>query len=127
MTSIFDEQFQQLLERFPSATFETRADGSRRIRIPDYQLPKGGWNRESTAIYFVTMPSYPQAQPDCFWTDPGLTLANGGIPKNASVNNNHGGPEQLLWFSWHASKWNPNGDSLLTYVHVIDRRLRQVE
>jgi hypothetical protein len=63
-----------------------------------------GLSRQPTVVYFVTSPSYPMAQPDCFWTDPQLRLASGAMPQNTSVNNNHGAPENLLWFSWHTAK-----------------------
>ncbi len=125
MKSLFEEHFQSLVDAYPGASYELRPDGSRRIRVPGCALPGGGWNMAETTVYFVTSPSYPMAQPDCFWTDPQLRLASGAMPQNTSVNNSHGGPENLLWFSWHAAKWDPNRDSLLTYLKVIGRRLQE--
>lgn len=123
MKSLFEVHFQSLSEAYPGATYEVRPDGARRIRVPGYAMP-AGWNTAVTTIYFIVSPSYPMAQPDCFWTDPQLRLASGAMPQNTSVNNNYG-PENLLWFSWHASRWDPNRDSLLTYLKVIGRRLQE--
>jgi hypothetical protein len=127
MNSIFDIHFKDLVELHPRASIDLRPDGSRLVSVPNYALPRGGWNASATTIYFIVMSSYPQAKPDCFWTDPELRLANGGTPKNSSINKNHGGAQNLQWFSWHASTWNPNKDSLLTYLRVIDRRLREFQ
>jgi len=127
MNSLFEEQLGKLRNLYPEATAELRPDGSRLIRIPKYPLPKPGWNADSTTIYFVVLASYPMARPDCFWTEPNLRLASGGPPQNTSVNNSAGTIEQLLWFSWHPSTWNPNTDDLLTYVRVIDRRLQELK
>lgn len=122
MKSILDKQFTALEEKYPDLTIEARADGTSLIKIPNYGLPIG-WNKASSNIYFLVPNGYPVAKPDCFWTDVDLTLANGGTPLNASVNASHGGPEQLLWFSYHLSSWDPNVDDLLTYVRVINQRL----
>jgi hypothetical protein len=126
MKSIFEEHFQSLAEAYPGSNYVPRPDGSRRIQVPGLRLPATGWNMLGTTVYFLISSSYPMAQPDCFWTDPHLRLASGAIPQNTSVNNTHGGPENLLWFSWHASRWDPNRDNLLTYVKVISRRLQEI-
>lgn len=123
MKSPFDEQFQALAEAHPGSSYTVRPDGSRRISVVNCDLPPG-WNMSATTIYFVVAASYPMAQPDCFWADPKLRLASGAMPQNTSVNNNHGGPEDLLWFSWHVAKWDANRDSLLTYLKVILRRFQ---
>jgi Prokaryotic E2 family E len=125
MKSLFEEHFQSLAEAYPGSDYDPRPDGARRIRVPGITLPPTGWNMLATTVYFVTSPSYPMAQPDCFWTDPNLRLTSGAMPQNTSVNNSHGFPENLLWFSWHTSKWDPNRDNLLTYVKVIARRLQE--
>jgi len=125
MKSLFEEHFQALRATYPDVGYMERADGSKLIRVPQYALPAQGWNAPTTTVYFLAVPSYPLARPDCFWTDPQLKLASGGPPQNTSINNSHGGPESLLWFSWHVAKWDPNHDTLLTYLKVIDRRLQE--
>jgi Prokaryotic E2 family E len=125
MKSLFDEHFEALRAAYSGTAYMQRADGSRLIKIPNYALRPRCWNSIETTVYFLAVPSYPLARPDCFWTDPQLKLASGGPPQNTSINNNHGGPESLLWFSWHVAKWDPNHDTLLTYLKVIDRRLQE--
>ena len=123
--SVFQQHFDRLKERFPTAKYTPRADGSFLVAIPDFALIEG-WNKATTTVYFVALPSYPYAKPDCFWTDPDLRLKNGGTPQSATVNNSHGGPESLLWFSYHINAWNSNRDSLLTYLNVIRQRLNEL-
>lgn len=121
--SIFEQQFEVLKQWYPTAAFQVRPDG-RLIQV-EMDVPPG-WNKDRVKVTFIAPNGYPQARPDCFWTDNDLRLAGGGQPANASANHNgHGGPEQLLWFSYHASAWNPNKDSLLTYVNIIKQRLNQ--
>jgi hypothetical protein len=125
MRSIVDKQAEELTGKYPGTILRVRADGSCLVNIPNYFLPVG-WNKQTTNVYFVVPVGYPTAKPDCFWTDKDLTLANGATPANASVNANHGEAEQLLWFSYHLSSWNPNTDNLLTYVRVIQKRLEEL-
>lgn len=125
MRSIVDKQADELAGKYPGATLRLRPDTSYYVSIPNYPLP-AGWNKQTINVYFVVPAGYPTAKPDCFWTDRDLLLANGATPANASVNVAHGEPEQLLWFSYHLSSWNPNTDNLLTYVRVIQKRLEEL-
>ena len=118
------QHFERLYARFGNATMLSRADGTVLITVPGARLPPG-WNAESVTVYFVAPVGYPAARPDCFWTDPNLRLASGMMPANAQMNANHGGPEQLLWFSYHPTTWNPLQDDLLTYFQIISTRLRE--
>jgi hypothetical protein len=127
MNSLIDDQLKELSTAFPGSTAVARPDGSRLIQIPNFPLPKGGWNAEKTTVYFVVVASYPVAKPDCFWTDPTLRLATGAPPQNSSINDAAGlGAHQLLWFSWHIANWNPSTDTLLTYARVIERRFHEL-
>ena len=89
----------------------------------------GGWNRKTADILFLVPPSYPAAQPDCFWVQPGVfRLANGGTPQNTSDGSQIPGDvnaaRSTTWFSWHVQRWNPSRDTLLKYFKVILDRLR---
>jgi hypothetical protein len=66
------------------------------------------------------------AKPDCFWVDPDLRVGVSGVPQASGMNvlPEVGTPQ--LWFSWHVQTWNANIDTLLTYFHVIERRLLEV-
>ena len=118
------EHYEKLRTHFASAHLERRPDGSALVLIPDFAL-KPGWNKQQTTVVFIVPVGYPVAQPDTFWTDPDLRLANGGMPANSGINANYGGPSPRLWFSFHPSSWNPNLDDFLTYVKLIGRRLSE--
>jgi hypothetical protein len=119
-------QIEDLRAAYPGAVVEPRPDGSFLIRLPEVPLPPG-WSQPSVAITFVVPVGYPMARPDCFWADAGLRLGNGaGLPSNTAMNTTYGGSQPLLWFSYHASAWNPNQDTLLTYARVVRRRLSEV-
>jgi hypothetical protein len=119
---VIEQQFEVLKTNYKDATLQRLADGSYLISIPSIELPQG-WNKRSTEVKFIAPVGYPLAQPDCFWTDLDLKLANGNPPQNTGSNPipNYGGNH--WWFSWHLGSWNPNVDNLLTYLNVIKRRL----
>jgi len=98
--------------------------GARLIEIRNYTLPDG-WSEKNATLIFVAPAGFPGAQPDCFWIEPrGLRLVNGSTPQ--ASNDSNPIPEigqRGTWFSWHVQAWNPNRDSLLTYLRVIDQRL----
>jgi hypothetical protein len=122
---LLDQQFEELRKTFGQATLRRRGDNTAAIEIKNFPLPEG-WSTPDTSILFVVPAGYPVARPDCFWADANLKLASGQPPANSTPNNQHGGPENRLWFSWHPSSWNPNVDSLITYVNVVRRRLQEL-
>jgi hypothetical protein len=125
MNPIAQRQFEHLREVRPRATIEWRPDGTAFVTVPELELAAGKWNKRSTTVRFVVPLGYPAAKPDSFWVDPDVRLATGLMPQNTAINTSHGGPAPLLWFSWHTISWNPNSDSLKTYLSVIDKRLQQ--
>ena len=88
-----------------------------------FALPPG-WNKSQTRIWVVVPVGYPVAKPDCFWTEQDLRLQTGSMPNNTGNTHLPHHNEPLLWFSWHATKWNPNKDTLLTYLRLVEARLR---
>jgi hypothetical protein len=128
MNPIFERHLEELTQRLaPLPVHQTPLpSGSVLITVDNVPLPPG-WNREQTSIRFVAPTGYPFAQPDCFWADPGLALANGLVPQ--SSNQQQPIPETNApgtWFSWHVQHWNPNRDGLLSFFRVIEQRLKQV-
>lgn len=89
-----------------------------------YQL-SSGWNRAETKLLLIADISYPNSKLDMFWTDPGLTLANGKIPQAGEVIENYLN-QQWQRFSWHVQKWNPAVDNIITYLGTVDSRLGQL-
>jgi hypothetical protein len=130
MNPIIERELALLRKDHPEATATALPSGAHLVTIPKVELP-GGWNRQQTTILFVAPPGYPAAQPDCFWVEPGqMRLEKGGTPQGSNDSNPI--PEvtparQLTWFSWHLQKWNPNSDSLVTYLNVIMQRFRSLQ
>ena len=126
MPGVFDMQLEQLRERFGDVQTRPLPSGTTLVTVPGVRLPEG-WSKSSTTIRFIIPPGYPFAQLDCFWADPDLALATGATPQNAALNVIPEALEQGMWFSWHlASAWNPNRDTLSTWMNVVIDRLRQV-
>jgi hypothetical protein len=123
-----DVQFEQLKQKHPRATLRRNPDGTAIVEVPDVEVrPTGAWNKSQTTVRFVVPIGYPAAKPDCFWTDPDLRLSNGQLPKNTGQQPLPHSNFPTLWFSWHASAWNPNNDSLRTYLRLIQDRLSRPE
>lgn len=120
---VLDNQMATVIEAYPGAAIEEAGDGT---HIVSAQLPlRTGWNATCTRIRFLVPIPFPAAQPDCFYADGELRLANGAMPTNSGLQPLAG--EQLLWFSWHVASWNPARDSLLGYVRFIAERLRRAQ
>ena len=125
---LIERDYRSLAAVVSAATIAENPDGSALITVPNVALrPTGGWNVERTNVMFLAPVGYPQSRPDCFWTDAGVRLASGALPKNSGLQNPPHVPEPRLWFSWHVSHWDPSKDNFLTYLNVIKRRLREPE
>jgi hypothetical protein len=119
------QQLPALRERYPQSTVQMLGDGTGVVTVPGIRL-HAGWNNSNVTVFFVVPVGYPMARPDCFWTEDNLRLANGGLPKNSALQTVAWGGTKL-WFSWHPSSWNPNHDTLRTYVKVAEARLGRPE
>ena len=117
-----EQQFELLRNYLPQTSLQKLPDGSHLVIVPGFALPTG-WSKRSVEVKFVAPVGYPLARPDCFWTDSDLRLQNGSMPQATGGNAIPHVNAQHLWFSWHVTSWNPNADSLLTYLYVIKRRL----
>ena len=101
------------------------AEGWYNVIFHEHPVP-ARFNKGQTELLVKLPPAYPNGRPDMFWTDPDLTLQDGGVPKSADL------IEQPLgrpWrrFSWHPSNWNPGTDDLRTYLEFINHRLAIAE
>ena len=99
------------------------------VMIPDFPLPDG-YNRQTTKLLFLIPNAYPHTAPDCFYVEIGLRLSNGNLPSNYNEEMNVpvGGP--WGYFSWHPEIWQPadeiqKGDNLLSFIKVVNLRLRE--
>lgn len=125
--SVTNEHLDQLALAFPGSSHQVLPSKAILVRVPNVKLPPG-WSRPTTTVRFLAPVGYPHSQPDCFWAEVGLRLANNAMPNAANENN----PipevnEPGLWFSWHVSQWNPNRDNLLTFLNVIQDRFRKAQ
>ena len=121
------QQLAEVAARFEGAALDRLPSGAALIVIPRFALP-AGWSKSETTIRFLALANYPFANPDCFWADENLRLANGGEPQNSASN---AIPEtqlgNLRWFSWHVhNNWNPSRDTLLSWIACIADRFRNV-
>ncbi|CDX44967.1 conserved hypothetical protein [Mesorhizobium sp. ORS 3359] len=123
--SIIERHFEAFVGRYAGVTMEPQAGGTVVVSVPAVALPPG-WNRTAVAVKFILPAGYPQAAPDCFWTEPALALEHGGAPQNTGQQAAPGIPPGWLWFSWHPATWQPNSDNMFTYLNVIRRRLGEV-
>ena len=119
-------QLESLVAVHPGAIAEPVGDGSVLVTLPNLSLP-AGWNQPQTTVQFLAPVGYPAANPDCFWADASLRLAGGGMPLNTGFTPVPGTGEPRLWFSWHVTGWKPASDTLLTYVRVVQERLRRIQ
>ena len=117
------EEMTKLALLRPTAQVQAQADGSLLVQVAGIALPLG-WSRAVTTVRWALSPGYPAAQPDCFYADADLRLADGAIPVNSGLQELQGEP--LLWFSWHVQGWRPGRDDLLSYLRFIESRLADV-
>lgn len=102
---------------------EVKEDSEICIIFKDYQVPNNIWNCDKTDLLVVTHPTYPNAKMDMFWVDPPITLKSGAQAQAVSPETKCG--RNWLRFSWHVQSWNPAHDNLITYLNVVDDRLKR--
>ena len=90
-----------------------------------YSIPDSIWNRETVNLLVITHPSYPSVKMDMFWVDPVITRKDGGTINGGTNISKLGKAWQQ--FSWHVGSWNPAHDNLITYLDVVNERLRRNE
>ena len=125
---MLEAQLADLKARYPGAEATRLPSGTTLVTVPDVPLPSG-WSKAKTAIRFLVPAAYPYAALDCFWADTDLRLAGERMPMNTGAGNpipEVGQP--ALWFSWHlAHPWNPNRDTLSSWMNAINDRLRRLQ
>lgn len=93
------------------------------IIFKDYPIPDHIWNRGKADLLVVAHKTYPNAKMDMFWIDPPISLKNGNDAQGINCDSKCGRTWQC--FSWHVKSWNPAHDNLITYLDVIDGRLKE--
>ena len=117
---LVDQQVAAASSQRQGLAIHALSDGT---RVVSYEARlAAGWSKPLSQIRFVLPVPYPAAQPDCFFADSDLRLANGAMPVNTGMQPLNG--VALVWFSWHLTAWSPQQDNLLTYIRFIESRLR---
>ena len=119
-----ERELEEVRERYPGASMR-QMSGQWLVSVPDVQAPPG-WNKPVVTLHFFVPAGYPHANPDCFYVDEDMRLANGSLPQNSALNPL---PElgTRLWFSYHVSRpWKPGRDRLLTWVATCRGRLADI-
>lgn len=120
-------QIQQLRERFGAAEVKPLPSGASLIAVPNVALP-AGWTKSSSEIRFLAPIGYPFAVLDCFWADADLRLAGEQMPQSSAINAIPETTEAGLWFSWHLTgPWDPNRDTLSSWMNTVLDRLRRLQ
>lgn len=120
--SLIETQLERLKEVRNGATLTQLPEGPFLAHIPHVSL-SAAWSRPSVSVWFLVPVGYPQAAPDCFWAEAPLTLASGAPPQASNLQLVPGLGQSHVWFSWHVQKWNPNRDTLVTWLRLIEQRL----
>lgn len=93
-------------------------DGIANVILDNYPLPPT-YNKQSTKLLLRIPISYPNGNPDMFWTEADLMCANGKTPTKADSLENHVG-QQWRRFSWHPKDWNPGTGNLCMYLEFVN-------
>jgi hypothetical protein len=91
------------------------------IILEDYPLP-GLYNKKTTRLLLRIPISYPNGNPDMFWTDVDLRRAKGEIPTKGDTLEDHAG-QHWRRFSWHPQDWNPGTGNLFMYLEFVNTGL----
>lgn len=103
-------------------TFELAESGGWiNLVIKNYQLP-GAYVPGSCDLLLRLPPGYPNANPDMFWTTPGICLRNGVAPLAAQVVEAYDGRNWQRW-SRHNQAWRAGIDNVQTKLRAVKTEL----
>jgi len=90
------------------------------LMLKGVRPPAGLFALAVTEMLFITDKMYPMSAMDMFWTDVGLTRADGRIPQGASAIETYQG-RQWRRFSWHRNGvWNPTRNGVLDHFAFVE-------
>ena len=115
----------KILER-EGHKIEIHVDSEIHIVFKDYKIPAQIWDQNKTDLLVITHPTYPNAKMDMFWVHPPISLKSDKTVQAADTTEDKLGINWLR-FSWHVQSWNPGKDNLITYLDVVNDRLRRDE
>ena len=95
------------------------------VVIPQWTLPKG-LNLSASDLLLRLSPGYPDVQPDMWWFDPPVRLADGcELPATSAVEGYLGRKWQRWSRHFNGSQWKSGVDSLESYLALIWRELER--
>lgn len=101
------------------------------VRIPDYSVPAGIWNRDKTSVCFeVNTATYPGNAPYGFYVEYGMRLKSGATPQNYTDSASTPFPGNWSKFSWSAENWRAtsdlgSGSNLANFVATFAGRFKE--
>lgn len=93
------------------------------VVIRGYPIPGNVWDRSRSDLMIMAHDTYPNAPLDMFWLDPPISCRSGEAAGGAGTETRNGRKWQS--FSWHIGGWDPAHDNLVTYLDVVNDRLRR--
>ena len=97
------------------------ADGVVNLIFSEFSTPPY-YNKKFTSLLLRLPISYPNGNPDMFWTDVDLACPDGKTPTNADQIETYLG-KQWRRFSWHPQGWNPGTGNLCMYLEFVKHGL----
>lgn len=95
------------------------------ISVATYPLPEGYDHSEADLLIRLS-PGYPDIQPDMWWFNPGIKLADGRTIRATDQTQPFLGRNWQRW-SRHlnAGDWRPGYDTIESYFALIDQELQR--
>ncbi len=99
-------------------------NGWRFLILGNYTLPSL-YRPRRVRLCVKLPPQFPDAQPDMFWVNPKVTLANGTSPQSTSIETLLGEP--WMRFSWHLEPgvWRPGASTLADFLACVRARFHK--
>jgi hypothetical protein len=98
-------------------------DGMINLIIGDFLIPSI-YNKQHTTLLLRLPVSYPNGNPDMFWTDADIVCLNGQNPTSADQIETYL-EKQWRRFSWHPQGWNPGTGNLHMYLEFVTSGLQK--
>jgi hypothetical protein len=131
MTPRIQKELELLRRYYPQAEWHESDQGGW-VRIPDFSIPPGIWNKDKATVCFQVQAGYPGAAPYAFYVEGGLRLkgtdTRPGSYEEPSATLFPGTWGKLSW--QHAESWMPtedlvSGSNLTNFVQSFADRLRE--
>jgi hypothetical protein len=121
------EGIQRLRVYWPQSHAVEGERGHHLIVVPSV-VPARGYDKSICTVLFIAPAGFPAARPWKFWTDAEIRLANNSFPRMTTWGcdlADYGWPQwkDLQLWHWKLQMWNPNTDTLFTFMNVIKERL----